>query len=231
MIVNHKLNLFLLFTLLFGFSGYGQDSLQIVEWLNNIPLDQQEHDFGNDSIFIQQIEVSPNHLKIDSVSFDNSRVDDVLKGCKMEHLLEMEQNEIIVIKNKNETQYYRCFELDSVDFLKCALISIYTEWGDEDSIYSIIKNELNSGKDWNALKYHFSDCFPSGRRKPIRGITGWVHADRFLEPLKKAMLDLKIGEITLIKFPEYELTCVVLKIDNIKKFAVRKVKLVSVPRN
>lgn len=228
MIVNHKLNLFLLFTLLIGISGYGQDSLQIVEWLNSVPLDQQEHDFGNDSIIIRQIVLSPHELKIDSVSFDNSRVDDVLKGYKMEHLLEMNKNEIVVIKNKNETQYYRCFGIDSVDFLKCALITIHLEWGDEDSIYHIIKNELNSGKDWNALKYHFSDCYPSGRRKPIRGSKGWVQQDRYLEPLKKAMLDLKIGEISLIKFPEYELACVVLKIDNIKKFAVRKVKLVSV---
>lgn len=219
-----------LFTLFCGSFSYAQDSLQIIQLLNSESFLHVESKLENDSLDIQYIELSANHLNIDTNFFGHScSVIDLLKASNSEHLLEMKENEVFIVENEYATQYYKCLEIDSALFFKCAYISYPLRYNDKDSLFIAVKKELDRGVEWNKLKFHLTVCDPSRKVKKVKGSTGWVRHGEFLESFEKAVFDADVGEITYANIPRHDRSYIIFKIDAPQTFAVRKI--ISVSKN
>ena len=222
---------FLIFIIVFkSYCAFSQDSAYILNCLNNSNFESLRCELEFDSIINRKIIYSQEYLKIDSTEYTKpDQIEAIIKHSQLDFLKSIEQDHIQYSSIIGRTNYYKCFEVDSMLFFKVALISIPLESNNVDSLYEIIKRDLSQGKEWNKLKYHATNCYSPDKLTKIRGSLGWVPFGNYHKDFEDAIINMEVGNTTLLKLDEYGMACIILKTDEIQKFEVKKIRLLSVP--
>ena len=184
---NIILNIFLF---LLSNSIFAQDSVEIVKYLSEKSFEQMKHDFKNDSTIIRTIIFSGKTIKVDSVKLDDY-LESVIETSNLSFLSTIKDNEIHVAREGNRTNYYRCFSLDSVMYYRYAQITFSLKNENVDSIFQVVKKELQNGKKWNDLKYFPTNCYDIIKPE-FKGLSFWIKTGELDKKFEKQ--GLRIGE-------------------------------------
>jgi hypothetical protein len=223
---------FILFIIInfIGRYSFSQDSIAVLNCLNKSNFDNLNCEFPNDSIVNKKIIYSPDYLKIDSTEFTRpDQIEAIIKHSQLDFFKTIKKDQIHCSSENGRTNYYKCYDVDSILFFKVAIISIPLESINTDPIYQLIKRELSQGKEWNKLKYHATNCYPPDKLTKIRGSLGWVPFGNYHKDFEDAIITLEVGNTTLIKLEEYGMACIILKTNEIQKFETKKIRLLSIP--
>jgi hypothetical protein len=207
-------------------SIFAQDSTEIVKYLSEKSFEQKKHDFKCDSTIIRTIIFTGKTIKVDSVKLDDY-IDLIVETSNLSFLSAIKENEIHVAREGNRTNYYRCFSLDSVRYYRYAQITFSLKNENVDSIFQVVKKELQNGKTWTDLKYFPTDCNDI-KTPEFKGLSSWTKTGELDKKFEKQVIKLKKGEVALIKLKAYNSALIVYKTDDAILLPERRIKMVSV---
>jgi hypothetical protein len=207
-------------------SLFAQDSTEIVKYLSEKSYEQTDHNFKNDSLIIRTIIYTGKTIKVDSVKLDDY-LESIIETSNLSFLSTIKDNEIHVAREGNRTNYFRCFSLDSVMYYRYAQITISFKNENVDSIFQVVKKELQNGKKWNDLKYFPTNCYDI-KTTEFKGLSSWTKTGELDMKFEKQVLKLKKGKVALIKLKAYNSAWIVYKTDDAVLLPERRIKMVSV---
>ena len=207
-------------------SLFAQDSTEIVKYLSEKSFEQTDHNFKNDSLIIRTIIYTGKTITVDSVKLDDY-LESIIETSNLSFLNTLNKNEIHVAREGNRTNYYKCFSLDSVLYYRYAQITFSLKNENVDSIFKVVKNQLQNGKTWNDLKYFATNCYDI-KEPETKGLSTLKRTGELVKEFERQVIKLKKGEVALIKLKAYNSARIIYKTDDAILLPERRIKMVSV---
>ena len=213
-----KLLIVSLFTV-FATKSLGQNST-IEDFFKTASTISDRFDTTNSTFRIRRIEVTPNSLSIDGKEMIQPSFQDFhLADSLIDKVFNLQLGDVIRFEKGTDIEYFKALKVDTSLYIRCATIGIPLKSETNiDSLYLVIKSQIEEGKVWNELKYHLTE-----NENRIKGTTGWVPSSEIKDEFKNKFRRHQIGDIFIVKIAELNYGWIVYKTDEEKKFERKQV--------